>query len=477
MLTKITAWLMCVLMLVPGEAGFARRLHLRTAGRELAAFLIEDTDPVVQTELTCGDSAVVRTQLISDTAQVRLWQFPSGAFVCQRRETAQASFCFDLPGKCSLRWAQDGSWNVSDSVTGCVQSLYIDVTDEAGTCSLILYPPKAYRSAPYGCIEEALPFKGGVTVEPHGDFTRISVSIPAPEAGAWADWTLLYAESELIDWDDPVMQSIWIRYSLTGESRMTLDGTCYHIEDDYEPKGEYIFEYAPSMYVPGGMARTGGSDAAFYLSTVMLDMARARYSPLGFFPTETLSLWLQRDYGFGPGFYDTRFNTDLAEAYRAAGQRWGIPEFTAVADAYTAYLLAHVREHGVPTRSGVLSPDYTDYTGKGSLTHTSLNHQLSEILYLYRCGSAAAVETADRMLAGICDLGTRWLREDGSLYYARLPNGTFGLQDYPYLTYNDLYDVQAWLAANGRGRNAVLDQLMASKRASMDREGITGYKK
>ncbi len=477
MTSRIAAWLLCALMLFPGEAGFARHLSLQRAGEELASFLTADVTVTGQSELTCTGGAVRRTEYASGTAQVRLWRFPAGAFVCQRRETAQASFSFDLPGACTLRWAQGDGWAVSDSVKGCVQSLYITVSDERETHSLILYPPKAYRSAAYGCIEEALPFKGGVTVEPHGDFTRISVNVPEPVSGAWADWTLVYADRDLIDWTDPVMQSIWVHYSLTTESRLTLDGACYRIEPDYEPRGEYIFEYAPSMYVPCGMARTGGSDAAFCLSTVMLDLARARYSSLGFFPTAPLSLWLQRDYGFGPGFYDTRFNTDLAEAYRAAGRRWGIPAFLDTADAYTAYLLEHVRTRGVPTENGVLSPDYADYTGKGRQTHTSLNHQLAELLYLYRDGRPAAVETADRMLAGICDLGTGWIREDGSLYYARLPDGRFGLQDYPYLTYNDLYDVQAWLSANGRGRNAVLDQLMASKRASMDREGITGYKK
>ena len=476
MTSKIAAWLLFALLLFPGEAGYARRLSLRPAGTELAAFLTQGTGVTGTGTLSSADGVIRRTEAASDTAQARLWQFPSGAFLCQRRETKECAFSFDLPGTCTLRWAQGDAWEIGSAVRGCVQSLYIDVTDGTETHSLIVYPPKAYHAADYGCIEEALPFKGGVTVEAHGDFTRISVNVPQPAAGAWADWAVLYADRELIDWTNPVMQSIWVHYSLTGDSRLTLDGTCYRIEEDYEPAGDYIFEYAPSMYVPGGMARTGGSDASFYLSTVMLDLARARYSPLGFFPTAPKSLWLEREYGFGTGFYDTRFNTDLAEAYRAAGRRWGISEFLDVADAYTAYLLDHVRTWGVPTANGVLSPDYADYSGTGRLTHTSLNHQLAELLYLYRTGTPAATETADRMLAGICDQGTAWIREDGSLHYARLPDGNFGLEDYPYLTYNDLYDVQAWLSANRGGRTPVLDTLMASKRAWMDANGVTGYK-
>jgi hypothetical protein len=48
--------------------------------------------------------------------------------------------------------------------------------------------------------------------------------------------------------------------------------------------------------------------------------------------------------------------------------------------------------------------------------------------------------------------------------------------DYPYLTYNDLYDLQNKLLLDTGATNAVLTTLMDRKRQSMDAQGITGYK-
>jgi hypothetical protein len=51
-----------------------------------------------------------------------------------------------------------------------------------------------------------------------------------------------------------------------------------------------------------------------------------------------------------------------------------------------------------------------------------------------------------------------------------------GLTDYPYLTYNDLCDVQDILAAMGRVRDPDLQMLMDSKKAWMDDNGVEGYR-
>jgi hypothetical protein len=51
-----------------------------------------------------------------------------------------------------------------------------------------------------------------------------------------------------------------------------------------------------------------------------------------------------------------------------------------------------------------------------------------------------------------------------------------GYTDYPYLTYNDLYNVQNDLERILGMRNPVLDTLMQSKKLWMDKQGIIGYK-
>lgn len=64
---------------------------------------------------------------------------------------------------------------------------------------------------------------------------------------------------------------------------------------------------------------------------------------------------------------------------------------------------------------------------------------------------------------------------NGDLHYAVFSNGSYGLQDYPYLTYNDLFELQALLKEAGREPSAVLELLMQSKRRWMDANGVSGY--
>ena len=85
-----------------------------------------------------------------------------------------------------------------------------------------------------------------------------------------------------------------------------------------------------------------------------------------------------------------------------------------------------------------------------------------------------AYKLAERMLQAVRDTAENWIRSDGDLHYARLPDGSYGRDDYPYLTYNDLYLLQTYLEGKGRAVPE-LQRLMDAKRAWMDANGITGY--
>lgn len=90
---------------------------------------------------------------------------------------------------------------------------------------------------------------------------------------------------------------------------------------------------------------------------------------------------------------------------------------------------------------------------------------------------ATLTELADRMLQAISDTLPDWIRSsDFNLHYAVYPDGTFGGIDYPYLTYNDLYNLQTELISRRGSRDAGLDILMQAKKLWMDTNGITGYK-
>ena len=65
--------------------------------------------------------------------------------------------------------------------------------------------------------------------------------------------------------------------------------------------------------------------------------------------------------------------------------------------------------------------------------------------------------------------------DDSNLHSCRRADGSFGGNDYPYLTYNDLYKLQKELLAMGRPRCETLDTLMAAKLTWMQANEITGY--
>ena len=84
---------------------------------------------------------------------------------------------------------------------------------------------------------------------------------------------------------------------------------------------------------------------------------------------------------------------------------------------------------------------------------------------------------SDKMLLGVSDTVDDWIKKDGNLHYCIFADGTFGKQDYPYLTYNDLLHLQNLLTEMGREPNADLTKLMDAKRGWMDANGITDYEK
>jgi hypothetical protein len=84
---------------------------------------------------------------------------------------------------------------------------------------------------------------------------------------------------------------------------------------------------------------------------------------------------------------------------------------------------------------------------------------------------------ADKLLLAIEDSGADWIRKDKNLHYSYSADGTYGGTDYPYLTYNDLYNLQKLLAARTGKTNDTLTMLMKYKKAWMDTNGVTGYLK
>ena len=129
---------------------------------------------------------------------------------------------------------------------------------------------------------------------------------------------------------------------------------------------------------------------------------------------------------------------------------------------------------------GWLIPDYW-HPDEHTTPHLSLNHQLAECLALYHAADLLNRKDlralADRMLLAIVDTGSGWVMPNHNLYYSIKPDGTYVEGDYPYLTYNDLYDLRKYLSSSERPELETLTYLMGEKLQWMQNNGVTGYEK
>ncbi len=244
---------------------------------------------------------------------------------------------------------------------------------------------------------------------------------------------------------------------------------------DYIPGGTDIYWLNPALYPATAAMRPENAkhpllDAVARLGT---RMALANQNELGYWYSSPGSRWLQADYGIEPGYYDTRFSTDAGMLLLGAYERYQDEKALAGAKRYAAYLIKHM-ERGIKTQTGVLLPDYWhDSKELKKIPHVSLNHQLTEMNYLYRLfiltKDKEYLETARALRRGIDDTARQWVKPDGDLWYGRTAEGEYIRPDYPTLTFYDLQKAEYYVQqAEGFG-DWVITDLRKTKQAYMDK--------
>ena len=300
--------------------------------------------------------------------------------------------------------------------------------------------------------------------------------------GRVTDCLILSAPFQLVDWSGDTCAALWVSYVRNGASHWCFDGYYRKAPSNYIPTGtNYYYCCAASYCIKGFLSRMPMCKEAAALTIVTLDTMAQRQNEYGYWATEPGSEWLQGDYGIGPGFYDTRFNTDLLEIYIKAARKFGKGMFDETITRYLGFFSQIADTSHISTESGGwLIPDYW-HPSEITAPHTSLNHQASECLALYHASDLFDREDlralADRMLLAIEDTGSGWVMPDHNLYYSIKPDGTYVEGDYPYLTYNDLLYLRKYLTGFGKTENETLTYLMGEKLQWMQRHGVTGYEK
>ncbi len=388
---------------------------------------------------------------------------------------------FTVPG--GMLYTTDGSgWHKTLLTAGTYDGATLFVLDSSDGRSYMGYLPQSWTELGSGSRRFEPGQNGYLSVtEEDGGFTVAMIALTT-EPRAQAEFTFVSGKARLLDWARSGCDRLWNTYANSGSGRWCSDGYYWPSPSTYEPSGENIFYAMTDAYICRSMlALTGYDRLAYDLGAAMMDVMAKRQNEMGYFPTLPESTWLSGEYGVGAGFYDTRFNTDLVQMFLDAYECYGLARFRAVLDRYldfyTDYAASH---HNVTASGGWFVWDYDDAAG-GHRTHTSLNHQLAEALLLFHLadslGRSDLTALGDRLLLAITDTTRSWVRADSNLHYGVYPNGSFGGQDYPYLTYNDLYDMQVYLQKSRGARSGALDTLMAAKLRWMQKNGVTGYKK
>lgn len=311
----------------------------------------------------------------------------------------------------------------------------------------------------------------------------ITFSFPQNSERIGEIWCL-QSPNKLIDWSTQKYYNYLKVHDLSVERRWSWDGYYFKTPSNYVPTGENVLYRHPSNYTGASFIRHGDCPATKDLGFVMTYTCLKNQNEEGFWATGPESLWLKSDFDIGANFYDTRFSTDFAINLIFAYKKCSYKPFLDGAVKYGEYFLSHAQKnHYDAGEDGWLVEDYAPNASAEAhkRTHVSLNHQVNEMIFLYylynETKDSRFYDLAGKMLTGIDNTKYSWVLPDGNLNYALMYNGTANtMVDYPFLTYNDLFELKEIL--NGYGiKNITVNFLMESKKAYMDLKGITDYRK
>ncbi len=288
-------------------------------------------------------------------------------------------------------------------------------------------------------------------------------------------WSLVSTQP-LIDWQHETAADNLQRADFNRARKWSIAGPYYKVPSSYYPYTEYNFWRRPAQHVGNMFLDKEGARLFQSFSLIALYNAVEIQNEKGYWWSTPRSEWLYRSYGIDSSFYDTRFNTDAALFLVRGYQKYPDLALLSAASTYAEFLMEYAETHHHRTGDvGILVYDYGHEANPQAVTHTSLNHHITEMNFLYEMylltGEEAYFKMAERMRQGVKDTVDGWKKENGDLQYAYLGNGRFGMQDYPTLTLNDLRYSQRLIQKVSGGIDPDFEQLIQWKVEFLNRSG------
>lgn len=358
------------------------------------------------------------------------------------------------------------------------QTLYID-TDKA---HLIISLPAVYTNNKFeNNTQECNPdLEEPITITKNDDNT-VSLTYTFPQNTDYIGeiWYLL-SENKLADWNNANHFGV-LKQELSKDRRFSWDGYYFKVPSNYVPYSETMLYRQPSNYSGASMTKYGDFLAAYDLGYVFTYTCMQNQNDSGYWATGPKSGWLSEDFNIGANFYDTRFNTDFAANLINAYKRYNNDDFLMAVCKYGEYFIDHATNNHYETKNGGWLVEDYGYDYEHNRTHVSLNHQLAELNVLYTLYQTTREEKyktlADKMLLAVEDTKDQWVLANNNLNYALYyMAGTNAMVDYPYLTYNDLFETQSIYTKIYGKKNDVVQYLMDCKMEWMTANNVTGYR-
>ena len=191
-----------------------------------------------------------------------------------------------------------------------------------------------------------------------------------------------------------------------------------------------------------------------------------RYGKNGIWYTNYTSAWLKDSYGTNALYIDTRLNETLGYILLDIYKKDGDLKYKKAFLEYADFIVDRWTDDYYIVDNKKLLPDYfSSYNNEP--THSSLNHQLSLVNYLYRAyeefNDIKYYNTANDMLNNLIGFEDNWIRENNDLWYQVNNKKTFSGTDYVIVTFEDLLFTQRYILKYTGKENTIIKKLIESK--------------
>lgn len=312
--------------------------------------------------------------------------------------------------------------------------------------------------------------KKGVSIKSENSYLVINIPLEH-KPGHRTVSSFAICGAQLVNWDIPHVKQKILNLDSTKLYHTLSDGMYQEKPTLYEPfdtpDTPQIYKSVAAYHLKSSSEPDIGAYFKILSASLMYSHLNS-YNAAGYISTAPCADWLNKDYGLGRNFFDTRFNFDTIDALLYAAKSFSEPAINATIKKALDFFIDFAEKNRFTVGGCFFVPDYGHSTGERSSSHCSLNHYLTEAITLIRGGlhlkDFKYCKYGYDMLNQINRSAKSWIQSNNDLWYSISPAGVFERDDYIDVTYNDLRKADIFLIKLGvRDDYPGLSELISAK--------------